>query len=62
MSTPYTNDLKGTIVDNLTAEQEDVLKNIHAEDYSGTDDDMPDNFEKWLEDLTLMDLQAYLEL
>lgn len=28
---------------------EDFLEEIHAKQYTGTDDDMPDNFEHWLE-------------
>ena len=27
---------------------EDYLKDFHAEDYHGTDDDMPDAFDAWL--------------
>lgn len=50
------------IIDNLTAEQEDTLKNIHAEQYHGTDDEMPDDYENWLMELSVMDLEAYLEL
>lgn len=53
---------KEQIIDNLTDEQEDVLKNIHAEEYHGTDDDMPDDYERWLTNINLMDLEAYLEL
>jgi hypothetical protein len=30
---------------------EDYLKKVHAEDYMGIDDDMPDSFESYLEDL-----------
>ncbi len=42
-----------SIIDNLTSEQEEKLKNVHAEDYHGTDDDMPDDYENWLMDLDL---------
>lgn len=52
---------KEEIINNLTKDQEDVLRNIHAESYSGTDDDMIENFEKWLKNLTVMDLESYLE-
>jgi len=31
---------------------EDFLKEKHAEDYIGVDDDMPDDFESWLVSLT----------
>ena len=37
---------------------EEYLREQHAIDYSGLDDDMPDAFEKWLEDL---DGYEYLE-
>lgn len=40
---------------------EDYLKDIHAEDYHGTDDDMPDDFERWLENLDNNDLMEYAE-
>ena len=32
---------------------EDFLRDKHAENYTGTDDDMPDNFEKWLSSLEI---------
>ncbi len=54
-------DKKEKIIENLTKEQEEVLQNIHAEQYSGTDDDMPDAFVSWLMELTLLDLEDYLE-
>lgn len=38
---------------------EEFLKYIHAQDYHGTDDDMPDAFEAWLEQLQLDDLLKY---
>lgn len=53
---------KEAIINNLTPEQEDTLRTIHAEQYSGTDDDMTEDYEKWLENLHLMDLQEYLDL
>ena len=49
-----------SIVDTLTAEQEDVLRNIHAQNYGGTDDDMIDAYEKWLCDLTDDEIISYL--
>lgn len=52
---------KEEIIDNLTKEQEDILKDVHAQDYTGTDDDMVEDYEKWLMDLTLMDIESYLE-
>jgi hypothetical protein len=50
------------IVDSLTSAQEDLLKSAHAEHYHGTDDDMPDAFEGWLEDLSLDELKSILSL
>jgi hypothetical protein len=48
------------IVDSLTSAQEGLLKNAHAKNYHGTDDDMPDAFEGWLEDLSLDELKSIL--
>jgi hypothetical protein len=38
---------------------EEYLQEVHAEDYHGTDDDMPDSFDSWLADL---DSSEMLEL
>ena len=51
---------KEQIVGNLTKEQEEVLKDKHAKNYHGTDDDMPDEYENWLEELTLDELKENL--
>jgi hypothetical protein len=48
------------IIDNLTHEQEDKLKEAHAKDYHGTDDDMSDAYEAWLMDLDLAELKRIL--
>lgn len=40
------------IVDQLSDEQIDILRDVHAKNYNGTDDDMPDAFENWLSDLS----------
>lgn len=53
-------DKKSDLVDSLTPEQEEKLKEVHASDYSGTDDDMPDAFEGWLEDLTYEELHKII--
>lgn len=37
---------------------EEYLKLVHAEDYHGTDDDMPDAFDDWLGEL---DGEEYLQ-
>jgi len=34
-----------------TKEFEDFLQEVHGEQYMGTDDNMPDDYEKWLQDL-----------
>lgn len=49
------------IIDNLTKEQEEKLRSKHAEDYHGTDDDMTDDYEGWLMDLTTDELKEILK-
>lgn len=51
---------KGDIIENLTVEQEEKLTEAHAKDYHGTDDDMVDDYERWMENLTLEELKAAL--
>ena len=41
---------------------EQFLRNIHADNYHGTDDDMSDSFDKWLTDLQADDFIKYGEL
>lgn len=41
---------------------EDYLMQVHAKDYHGTDDDMSDNFEAWLERLDVETVMQYAEL
>lgn len=50
------------IIDNLSDDDEDTLRNIHAEQYTGLDDDMVEDYNKWLMELTVMDLEAYLDI
>lgn len=38
---------------------EDFLRSMHAEDYHGTDDDMPDAFDDWLTNLEPEELISY---
>lgn len=40
---------------------EDFLKEIHAQDYMGTDDDMPDAFDHWLTTLDADDFMQYAD-
>lgn len=54
--------LKETIIEDLTRDQEDVLKNIHSFDYMGTDDDMSENYKSWLENLSLEELESMLSI
>ena len=35
---------------------EEYLSMKHAEQYTGVDDDMPDNFDNWLEQFDVMDI------
>lgn len=44
---PIKKDREQIIEDNI-----EKLKEVHAKNYMGTDDDMPDNFEYWLENLS----------
>lgn len=53
---------KEFILENLTKEQEEILKDIHAKSYVGTDDDMPDEYENFLYELDLDELLDYLKL
>jgi hypothetical protein len=40
---------------------EEFLKEQHAKDYTGTDDDMPDAFESWLAELTSDEFITYAD-
>jgi|GEM_PF-2298138 len=40
---------------------EDYLKEIHAQDYTGTDDDMPEAFESWLGGLDIEEFMSYAD-
>jgi len=44
---------------NIMKTFEEYLQEIHAQDYHGTDDDMPDSFDEWLTDLQVDDVIAY---
>lgn len=41
---------------------EEYLMEVHAKDYYGTDDNMPDSFNAWLEKLDSNDIMQYAEL
>jgi hypothetical protein len=38
---------------------EDFLKEIHAKNYTGTDDDMPEMFDLWITELDLEDVIGF---
>lgn len=57
-----TEDEKESIIENLTDKQTELLQNKHAEDYMGTDDDMPDSFEEYLVNISLEDLKNILSI
>ena len=38
---------------------EDYLREIHAKDYHGTDDNMPDSFESWVSNLEVEEVIEY---
>ncbi len=40
---------------------EEYLKEIHAKNYMGTDDDMPDEFDNWLGSLDGEDYMRYAD-
>jgi len=40
---------------------EDYLKEVHAKNYHGTDDNMPDAFEAWVSELEVGDVIKYAE-
>ena len=40
---------------------EEYLKEQHAKMYMGTDDDMPDSFERWLTEMAVDDLIAFAD-
>lgn len=40
---------------------EDYLQEQHAENYTGTDDDMPDAFEAWVSNLDVSEVMDFAE-
>lgn len=40
---------------------EDYLKNIHAQEYHGVDDDMPDAYDAWVGGLDVGEVMEYAE-
>jgi len=53
---------KEFITDNITHEQEEKLKDFHADQCDGVlDDDMPDDYENWLEELDIDSLKNIIK-
>ena len=40
---------------------EEYLKEVHAKQYMGTDDDMSDDFERWLGDMDHEEIISYAD-
>lgn len=40
---------------------EDYLQDIHASNYEGLDDDMPEDYEEWLSNLDVQELIDYAD-
>lgn len=53
---------KEQIINRLTKQEEDKLRDIHSKHYMGTDDDMPEKFEAWLMRLSLEELTDFLSI
>lgn len=54
-------DERDELIEKLTYEQEEKLKEEHAKDYHGLDDDMGDAYEDWLSELSLSDLKEIIK-
>lgn len=51
-----------TLLEQLIADNEGKLQDIHAKNYIGTDDDMSDAFDNWLSDLSLEEVCEMLNV
>jgi hypothetical protein len=40
---------------------EEYLKEQHAEQYTGTDDDMPDDLDNWMSELSVSEVMIYAD-
>ena len=49
------------LIDNLSDEDEEKLKDAHADQYEGLDDDMPDDYENWLMGLNRFEIESILK-
>lgn len=46
---------------NFVATLEDYLQEVHAKQYTGTDDDMPDDFDNWIVELDPEEVMRYAD-
>lgn len=51
-----------TALEQIIQDNEGKLQDIHAKNYMGTDDDMPDKFNDWLCDLSLDEVCEMLNI
>ncbi len=51
-----------TLLEQLIADNEGKLEDIHAEHYMGTDDDMSDSFNNWIADKSLEEVCELLNV
>lgn len=49
------------IISHLNHKEEELLKEEHAKDYHGVDDDMGDAYESWLENLSVKELEEIID-
>lgn len=61
MSKPNIAEEMDAFKESIITEYEEALQEYHAQHYMGTDDDMPEHFESWVADLTIMDLEEILD-
>lgn len=55
-------DEKSGIMERLTPDQDDILKEEFARTFTGLDDDMPDSYEDFLQDILVKDLKKMLNI
>lgn len=53
-------DKRSALIEGLSSEDEELLKDVHADSYIGTDDDMSDNYENWLQNLTREEIYSII--
>ena len=61
MSVPDIDAERESYLEDLITANEEVLKEVHARNYMGIDDDMVDSFESWLTRLDIEEVEDILE-